>query len=98
VLIKEISHRVFLDAGAECRAILASNAGMIAGRSPARAQRSVEPQICAADREEIEPIVCPTAATPRINVYRRPISAAVGSYEALCKHVLYSKIKGMVMV
>ena len=53
---------------------------MVAGRSLARAQRSVEPQICAADREEISPIVPPTVAAPRINVYRRPISAA---YEAL---------------
>ena len=60
-------NRVFLDAGTECRAILASNAGMIAGRSPARAQRSVE----------LAPIVPPTAVTPRTNVHRRPISTNV---------------------
>ena len=77
MLITVISNRVFLDAGTECRAILASNAGMIAGRSPARAQRSVEPPIFAADREEVSPIVPPTAATPRTNVYRRPISTNV---------------------
>ena len=65
MLIKE--RQGFLDAGRECRAISASNAGTSVGRNPVRVQRSVEKAL----------IVPPTAVTPRTNVHRRPISTNV---------------------
>ena len=67
-----------LDAGAECKATSARNAGIAADRKADDVPRSVAPPACAASREEITLIaLIPTAATPRINVYRRPLVSRV---------------------